>query len=80
MSETITPRLLRAQEAARYLSISETLFHNRVADAVVSIKIGTRRVWDRRQLDAWIDQQQGVCSRPEGAPRERTSLDELLGT
>lgn len=79
MSETITPRLLRSIEAARYLSISEALFHARVADAVVSIRIGSRRVWDRHQLDQWIDRQQGLLS-ATSSPADRNPLDELLGT
>lgn len=79
MSETITPRLLRSTEAARYLSISEALFHARVADAVVSIRIGSRRVWDRHQLDQWIDRQQGVIAH-NVQQTERNPLDEMLGT
>lgn len=53
----ITPRLLRIADAADYLSASfgfiETLYRE---GTVKSIVLGKRRLFDVRDLDAYIDQ------------------------
>lgn len=55
MSETITPRCLPIRAAAEYLGIKESLFRERVAPEIASFTIGTRRLWDRKMLDRWLD-------------------------
>ena len=50
--ETVQPRCLSQKEAARYLGIGRTLF-TRIGPAAISF--GRRRVYDRIDLDRWLD-------------------------
>ena len=55
-ASVIAPRLLRIQDAARYLSATnwfvEELIRN---NQIRSLVLGKRRVLDVRDLDAWIE-------------------------
>ncbi|MQR97826.1 hypothetical protein [Gluconobacter aidae] len=79
MSETIAPRCLPIRAAAEYLGIKESLFRERVAPEIASFTIGTRRLWDRKMLDRWLDRQSGIES-ATAQTRPRSALDELLNT
>lgn len=47
------PRLLSREQAARYCGVTaNTLEHH---CPVRSVRIGTRRLWDRNALDRWVD-------------------------
>lgn len=59
MSSTVEPRGLSAFEAAAYCGVGLTVF-NRECD-VGAFKIGERKVYDRRALDAWIDRLTGAA-------------------
>ncbi|MEJ5141359.1 hypothetical protein [Gluconobacter albidus] len=79
MSEAMTPRCLPIRAAAEYLGIKESLFRERVAPEIASFTIGSRRLWDRKMLDRWLDRQSGIEERAFSA-KPRTALDELLNT
>lgn len=79
MSEAVTPRCLPIRAAAEYLGIKESLFRERVAPEIASFTIGTRRLWDRKMLDRWLDRQSGIEESTASA-KPRTALDELLNT
>lgn len=50
-----TPALLRMDEAARYLGMSERYLADLVArNAIPSLTVGRLRRFDRRRLDDWI--------------------------
>lgn len=63
ITSTIVPRLLRIQDAARYLSSTtwfvETLIREK---RVPSQIIGKRRVIDVHDLDIWIDSQKSALN------------------
>ena len=50
------PRRLRAEEAARYVGLSETAFR---ALGLASVRIGGTVGWLREDLDAWLDRAAG---------------------
>ncbi|MBF0888091.1 hypothetical protein NKW55_04905 [Gluconobacter kondonii] len=79
MSEAMTPRCLPIRAAAEYLGIKESLFRERVAPEIASFTIGSRRLWDRKMLDRWLDRQSGIEETAFSA-KPRTALDELLNT
>lgn len=52
----IAPRLLCAEDAARYLGIGVTKFREL---GIQRFELDGRVLWDVRKLDAWIDDQTG---------------------
>ncbi len=56
------PRLMSIEETAKYLGISKSWLYSRVAPSsadpfpVKSKKIGNRRLFDRKDLDEYIDE------------------------
>jgi hypothetical protein len=52
LDDAVQPRCLSQKEAARYLGIGRTLFA-RIGPA--AIRLGRRRVYDRIDLDRWLD-------------------------
>ena len=52
---SMTPRLLARQQAAEYCGVCVTTFMAHVAPQVGAVEIGTKRLWDVRTLDRWID-------------------------
>jgi hypothetical protein len=49
-------RLLNIEDAAAYCGVSPALFERHVR--VLPLRIGRRKLWDRRAIDIWIDRQQ----------------------
>lgn len=47
------PRLLDRRGAAEYCGVSVNTFLARVP--VPAVEIGTKRLWDRHAIDAWLD-------------------------
>ncbi|HMF28648.1 MAG TPA: AlpA family phage regulatory protein [Candidatus Cybelea sp.] len=69
------PRLLRADRAAAYLSLSQSTFLDLVDKAVLPQPIRLSRgivAWDRKKLDAAVD----ALERPA---RRRSTVDEAQG-
>jgi hypothetical protein len=64
------PRLLSRDDAAAYCGISGPTFASECP--VIPIKIRTRVLYDRLQIDQWIDSL--AANRPQSVPR-----DDLLG-
>jgi predicted DNA-binding transcriptional regulator AlpA len=62
MTETIKPRLLNVEETANYLSIAPKTIRNRLGPKapdpfpVKPKRIGKRVLFDRRDLDRYIDE------------------------
>lgn len=48
------PRLMSRETAAAYCGISPGFFE--ATCPVVPMRIGSRKLWDRRLIDQWIDQ------------------------
>ena len=68
----MTPRLLSRAVAAAYCGVSIGLFEQSVP--VLPLRcFGSRKLWDARALDRWLDQQSGLVddsrSRPSAAER-----------
>lgn len=47
------PRLMGLDVAAAYCGISASTFELRVG--VEPVRLGSRKLWDKKRLDAWID-------------------------
>lgn len=54
------PALMGVDEAARYLGISRSHMYEQAVQGSVPppIKIGTRSLWRRSDLDRWVEEQQ----------------------
>ncbi len=62
------PAAMRAERAAAYLDVSTTYFRQHIAPDLRPIRRGTGVIlYPRRQLDGWLDQQEGVTT-PSGTP------------
>ena len=66
----ITPRLLGRKEVAAYCGISPDTFENYVP--VPGIRLGKRKLWDRRCIDRWLNDLGGLAPdrEPEVDPYE----------
>jgi predicted DNA-binding transcriptional regulator AlpA len=64
------PRLMSADLAASYLSISKTTFLQRVGARAFPqpIREGKRVLWDRRRLDLFVDARSGLQQSPANQP------------
>lgn len=59
--ESPAPRLLSSKEAARYLNIcARTLWTLQNAGTVRSLRIGRKVLFDRADLDGWIERRKSV--------------------
>ena len=58
----MTPRLLSREAAAAYCGIAPETFDVHVRPHVSPIEMGTRRLWDVKALDHWLDQQSGLIA------------------
>jgi hypothetical protein len=58
----MTPRLLCKSAAAAYCGVIAETFEQHVRPHVPPIEIGTRRLWDVRALDRWLDQRSGLVT------------------
>jgi hypothetical protein len=56
----MTPRLLCRDAAATYCGVTAKAFDEHVKPHVPPVEIGTRRLWDVRALDRWLDQKAGL--------------------
>jgi len=54
---TLDSPLLTRNEAARYCRVGLRTFDRRVAPYVRPVPIGTRRFYDRRDIDTWLETQ-----------------------
>ena len=54
---TLDSPLLTRDEAARYCRVGLRTFDRRVAPYVRMVPIGTRRFFDRRDIDTWLETQ-----------------------
>ena len=70
----ITPRLLRLRDVPRYLGMDTNRFNHEVRPQLTVIPIGKQGIaFDRRDLDAWVDEYKRRNGRP-GAEFERANL------
>lgn len=76
---TLTPRLLRREDAASYLSVSAGTFDRLVKEGKLPAPklLDAIKRWDRFDLDARADDLSYGGAAPDGGPSE---LDRLLGT
>lgn len=51
----MTPRLVNREKAAAYCGVSANTFAAHVEPHLAAVEIGTRRLFDVRAIDAWID-------------------------
>ena len=56
----ITPRLLSEDAAAAYLGIHPETFEQHVRPHIRPVEIGSRRLWDVKALDRWLDEASGL--------------------
>jgi hypothetical protein len=56
-TQTLDSPLLTRDEAARYCRVGLRTFDRRVAPHVQPVSIGTRRFFDRRDIDTWLETQ-----------------------
>ena len=59
----MTPRLLSEDAAAAYLGVHRETFEQHVRPQIPPIEIGTRKLWDLKTLDDWLDRQSGLIER-----------------
>ena len=57
------PRLLSTKQAAAYLGLTTNTFKNHVGNELPeSLRLGGRKLWDRKQLDEAVDRLTGGSS------------------
>lgn len=56
------PRLLSRDVAAAYCGVVGETFDQHIRPHVPPIQIGTRRLWDIRALDRWLDERSGLIA------------------
>ena len=59
----VTPRLVSEDAAAAYLGVHRETFEQHVRPQIPPIEIGTRKLWDLKTLDDWLDRQSGLIER-----------------
>jgi hypothetical protein len=64
----MTPRLLSRDAAAAYCGVVAETFEEHVRPHVRPVEIGSRRLWDIKALDRWLDERSGLAEvvRPIG--------------
>lgn len=72
LSYGLTPRLLSRELAAEYCGVSVGLFDETIAKEVPPIGLNTRKVWDIRALDHYLDERSGL------APPALRPVDEYI--
>jgi len=72
----ISPRGLRADDAAAYLGMGKTKFLELVDKGTIpqAFTIDSIKIWDRFDLDAVID-----AAKEEDTPTENNSFDKIMG-
>lgn len=61
LSYGLTPRLLSRDLAAEYCGASVWLFDETIAKEVPPIELNSRKVWDIRALDHYLDERSGLA-------------------
>jgi excisionase family DNA binding protein len=62
VNEATKRRLLSAEEAATYLSLSKREVYNMIANGeLAAVSHGRRKMLDIRDLDVWIDRSKVQC-------------------
>lgn len=56
----MTPRLLSRGAAAAYCGVVAETFEEHVRPHVKPVEIGSRRLWDVKALDRWLDERSGL--------------------
>jgi len=56
----LTPRLLNRDQSAAYCGVIAETFEAHIRPYVRPLEIGTRRLWDIKALDRWLDQRSGL--------------------
>lgn len=56
----MTPRLLAREAAAAYCGVTGEAFEQHIRPHIPPIEIGTRRLWDVKALDRWLDAQSSL--------------------
>lgn len=67
------PRLLTRDQAAAYCGVGAERFEQSCTVPPIRC-FGTKKLWDRKALDRWLDQLSGI----DNAPRPSRSLRERL--
>jgi hypothetical protein len=74
MSSALTdPVLLSARDAAAFLGVSLTSFRDHVGAQLPAVRIGRRVLYDRHDLQRWVDARKLGASAPT-APLAKTSV------
>lgn len=60
----MTPRLLCQDAAAAYCGVIAETFEKHIRPHVPPVEIGSRRLWDIKALDRWLDEQSGLTDAP----------------
>lgn len=66
----MTPRLLTTTQAAAYCGVAEERFEQSVGIAPVRV-FGTRKLWDVKALDRWLDGVSGLDCASAGSIEDR---------
>lgn len=74
LPEGMTPRLLTSRQAAAYCGVAEERFEQTVTFAPIRV-FGTRKLWDRRALDRWLDGISGINTLSPKRPIEERLND-----
>lgn len=70
------PAAMRAERAAAYLDVSPTYFREHIAPDLQPIRRGRGiTLYPRRQLDAWLDQQEGLDPGSPSLPPDDPDAD-----
>lgn len=76
----LTPRLLSREAAAAYCGVSPGFFDDTIGREVPPIAIRSKKLWDIKALDRWVDDQpQGAKDRASQSIRERLNGDSGAG-
>jgi hypothetical protein len=67
LPDGVTPRLLTPAQAAAYCGVSVERFEQTITLAPISC-FGTRKLWDRRAIDLWLDRLSGIAEPTSRAP------------
>ncbi len=82
MSSRITPRVLKLEDACRYVGLSAGTFLSGIGREVPPLRMSPgRKGWDRLALDRWIDahsSENGLKPESSIGPQSETPLDYLL--
>jgi len=61
LPDGMTPRLLSREAAAIYCGVKAEAFETHIRPHVPPVEIGTRRLWDVKALDRWLDERSGLA-------------------